>query len=75
MGKDFHICSKEGCEAKCSKEFCRHHLVKYNQCAYVGCIRRCRKVYCKRHNPVSMQKTRERNHRRAIASAPSPVQV
>lgn len=55
-----HKCAKPDCNAQCSKEFCRHHSVKYNQCKYNGCTLRCRKEYCKNHNPITMEKDRQR---------------
>lgn len=54
----FHECSYLGCKAKASKEFCRHHSVKYNICAREGCEARCRKEYCRDHSPAYMEKKR-----------------
>lgn len=57
---DYHKCAKIDCNAKTSKEFCRHHVVKYNQCPYEGCLRRCRKEFCGFHKPEVMEYRRNR---------------
>lgn len=52
-------CAYEGCTSKTSKQFCRHHSVKYNVCAYKECGKRCRGVFCGIHRPELMEKRRD----------------
>jgi len=53
-----HKCAKEDCNALCSKEYCRHHVVRYNNCSYEGGWRRGRKEFCGYHKPEFMEKHR-----------------
>ena len=69
----FHECSQPGCKAKASKEFCRHHSVKYNICAREGCGARCRKEYCHDHPPAYMEKKRAYSKQYQAAKRVKPV--
>ncbi len=58
--KKLHKCAKNDCDAQTSKEFCRHHSVVYHVCGHPGCARRCRREYCNWHNPITMERKRQR---------------
>jgi len=55
----YHTCAREGCNAKCSKEFCRNHNKKLNNCGWEGCTKKCRKEFCHHHKPESMRHATE----------------
>lgn len=56
---EYHKCAKDGCEAKCSAEFCRHHSFRTHKCARPDCTNTCFKEYCHRHKPETMAKAVE----------------
>jgi hypothetical protein len=58
---NYHKCAKVDCEAKTSKEFCRHHSVVYANCTYPNCYRRCRPTrnVCHNHTETEMQRKRD----------------
>jgi len=58
--RTYYKCLRPDCNAKTSKDYCRHHVVVLNKCVHPNCGRNCRGDRCRAHTERSIAKARER---------------